>query len=217
MVVPPPVISATTRLAFQKAIMDNGLEFSKLENQKNNITLIRDNPAPLQITVGSQEMQIGQFLVIAPSGPLQQFIDESEAAIKALEAVWPVPSRQIIKVDATIRQLYETTSPHAFQELWETRLGQSSQSLAAFGRPVRGGGLRFVMDPIKEELPVQIEVKIESFLNDTTKIFVEIQFNWPLPAPPGTPFDARSRLNRLNEYVEKEVSAFLTGGKSDSK
>jgi hypothetical protein len=209
--VPAPIISPATLLAFQQAVFANGLEFEKLDNQKNGIVLIRETPSPFQISVTIQDNQIGQLLIIAPTGPLNQFIEETEAAIKAFEAVWSFPTKQIIKVDATIRQLYETTSPHAFQELWESRLGQQSQSLAAFGRPIRGGGLRFVMDPIQEEMPVQIEVKIESFLNDTTKIFVETQFNWPLPAAPGSPFDARTRLLRLNDYIEKEVAAFLTG------
>lgn len=217
LVIPPPVISNAATLTFQKAILDNGLEFSKLEHQKNSVTLIRDNPVPLQIVVSTQDIQVGQLLIIAPAGPLKGFIDEAEAAIKAFETVWASPTKQIIKADATIRQLYETTSPHAFQELWEKRLGQSSQSLSAFGRPIRGGGLRFVMEPVKEDLPVQIEVKVESFLNDTTKIFVETQFNWPLPAAPGLPYDARGRLNRLNEYIEKEVGAFLAGETNDNK
>jgi len=215
-IVPPPILSNATVLAFQKAVFDNGLEFSKLDNQKNSVTIIREGPAPLQITIGTQELQIGQLLIVSPKGRLNMFIEEAEAVIKAFETVWSTSTRQIIKVDATIRQLYETTSLHAFQELWEKRLGQSSKSLAAFGRPIRGGGLRFVMDPIKEDFPVQIEVKIESFLNDTTKIFVETQFNWPLPSDLGIPYDAKGRLTRLNEYVEKEVAAFLAGETNDN-
>jgi hypothetical protein len=60
-----------------------------------------------------------------PKGTLELFIQEAEAAIDAYKEVWEASNRQIVKADATIRQLCETTSPHAFQELWESRLGQS--------------------------------------------------------------------------------------------
>jgi len=156
---------------------------------------------------------LGQIMVIAPQpkGGLELFIKEAEAAIQAFEDVWPAEKRQIIKADATIRDLYETSSQHAFQELWENRLGQTSKALEAFGRPIRGGGLRFVLDPIPGELPVQIEVKVESFLMDTTKIFVETQYNWPVSTGPGTPFDVRERLSQMNSYIENQINAFLTG------
>jgi len=160
------------------------------------------------------EPQVGQILVVAPNpkGSLNLFIQEMEAALKAFEAVWPAQNRQVIKSDATLRELHETTSQHAFQELWEKRLGQPTQSLAVFERPIRGGGLRFVMDPIpNEDEPVQIEVKIESFLGDTSKIFVETQFIWLKPTAPGTPIEPGERLSQMNAYIEKQVHRFLSG------
>jgi hypothetical protein len=213
--IPASMINTSTLLAFQQAVVSNGLEYNKLETQKNGVILFRDSPSPLQITVNMLEPPMGQLLVVAlqSKGSLafELFTQEVEAVIQSYEAVWPAPNRQVIKADADIQELYETTSPHAFQELWEKRLGQPSQSLAAFGRPIRGGGLRFVMEPIQEEMPVQIEVKIESFLRDTTKVFVETQFVWPVPTKPGTPFDARQRLTYMNEYIKNQINAFLSG------
>jgi len=211
---PAPIIAYQTSLAFQQSIVSNGLEFIRVENPKNSIVISRETPYPLQITVSLLEPQpIGQIMIIAPQpkGGLDLFIKETEAAIQAFESVWPADKRQIIKADATIRDLYETTSEHAFQELWEKRLGQTSKSLEAFGRPIRGGGLRFVLDPIPGDLPVQIDVKVESFLSDTTKIFIETQFNWLLPTNPGTPFEASKRLAEMNSYIDNEINAFLTG------
>lgn len=214
--VPPPAITNQAFLAFQQAVLTNGLEFSKVENQKNSIVLVRESPAPLQITVNALEPPVGQILVVAPQpkGSLELFIQEVEAAVRAYESVWSAQNRQIIKADATIRELYETTSRHAFQELWEERLGQPADALSAFGRPIRGGGLRFVMDPIQEDLPVQIEVKIESFLRDTSKIFVETQFTWPVPTKPAVSFEISERLTRMNSYVETQVKNFLSGGQT---
>jgi hypothetical protein len=212
--IPAPVITYQYSLAFQQAIVANGLEFIRVENPKNSLVVSRDIPYPLQITVSMLEPQaIGQIMVLAPQpkGGLELIIKEAEAAILAFENVWPADKRQIIKADATIRELYETTSEHAFQELWEKRLGQNPKALESFGRPIRGGGLRFVLDPIPGDLPVQIDIKVESFLMDTTKIFVETQFNWPIPTNPGTPFNVRERLSQMNSYIEKEINSFLTG------
>lgn len=212
--IPVPVITQQTYLLFQQAIMSEGLEFPRVENMKGQIVLTRESPSPLQVTVTTLESQVGQFLVMAPApkGALELFLQETEAAINAFETVWPAPNRQIIRCDATIRELYETTSQHAFQELWEKRLSQPSQSLATFGRPIRGGGLRFVMDPLPNDPdPIQIEVKIESFLRDTTKIFVETQFVWLMPTQPGAQFDSRQRLSQMNGYAENQINKFLLG------
>ena len=212
---PMPVVLPQTQLAFQQAVLANGLEFTRVEFPKNTVSLLRDTPYPLQIAVSAIDPQMGQLLVVTPQpkGSLGLFVQEAEAAVQAYETVWPATNRQIVHADATIRELYETTSQHAFQELWESRLGQSSQALATFGRPIRGGGLRFVMDPIQEDLPVQIEVKIESFLKDTTKIFVETQFTWPIPTAPNSPFNVKDRIKSLNDYIEAHILPFVSGEK----
>ncbi len=216
--IPIPPIGPQTLLAFQQAVLAQGLEFSRVEAPKNTISLLRDTPYPLQITVSAIEPQVGQLLVVAPqpkgSLVLDLFIKEAEAAVQAYETVWPAQNRQIVRADAAIRELYETTSEHAFQELWEKRLGQPPQALSAFGRPIRGGGLRFVMDPVPNDAPpVQIEVKIESFLQDTTKIFVETQFTWPIPSAPQSPFNVRERIQSMNSYIEEHILSFISGEK----
>ncbi len=212
--IPAPTITSRISTVFQQEIISGGLDFVRAENLEDRIILTREDPSPLQISVGMLPHQSGQVLIVAPNpkGSLDLFIQETESALEAFEKIWPAHNRQIIKSDATIRQLYETTGEHAFQELWEKRLGQSSQALKAFGRPIRGGGLRFVMDPLPyEEEPANIEVKIESFLRDATKIFVETQFNWLRTTEPGSSFAVRERLTRMNEYIEDKVQTFLSG------
>lgn len=210
--IPSPVVTKRKSLAFQQAVLTHGLDFTKVENPENRIILKREDPSPLELSVLDNN-QFGQVLVISvhPKVPLSLFIEEAEAALGAFESVWPTPTRQIIKSDATIRCLYETTAQHAFQELWESRLGQESESLKAFARPIRGGGLRFVMDPRQDdEQPAQIEVKIESYLRDTSKIFVETVFTWTKPTDQGEGFDVRARLEQIYEYIENQVTDFLS-------
>jgi hypothetical protein len=213
-IVPPPQITRQTYLLFQQAVVSQGLEYQNSEFPGNQIILVRTVPSPFQISVGTPDKQVGQVLIVAPElvTPIDTFIDETKAALAAFEDVWPTQHRQIIHGDATIRELYETTSEHAFQELWENRLGQSTQTLAAFGKPLLGGGLRFVMAPTSEEIdPVQIEVKIESWLRDSSKIFVETQFAWNSPS---TQFQAAERLTEMNKYIESKVRSFITGENS---
>lgn len=58
----------------------------------------------------------------------------------------------------------------------------------------------------------QIEVKIESFLRDTSKIYIETQFTWATPKPPGTAIDPQDLLEQVDAYVEREVTSFVTRG-----
>jgi hypothetical protein len=213
LVTPAPGITPPTLLAFQQALFSEGLEFQKVENTGSQLVIVRERPSPLHINVVTNASSpMGQVLVIGPNltTGLDYFIQDAEAALRAFETVWT--NRQIIQGDATIRDLYETTSQHAFQELWESRLGQSAQALAAFGRPIRGGGLRFVMDPLPgESEPVQIEVKIESFLTDPSKIFIETQFTWRNVTNQPVPFNVRDRLKLMDDYIRNPIRAFITG------
>lgn len=212
---PPPIINSQSYLEFQRCLISRSVEFTKAVHREHQIEVVREAPAPIRIMVGTLVPQpIGQLLIVAPhpSRSLEYFIQEAEYIAEAFSTTWPAPQRQIIKRDVTLRDLYETTSERAFQELWEKRLGQAPDSLAAFGRPVLGGGLRFVMPPQPgDQEPVQIEVKIESFLRDTSKIYVETQFVWPQPTPPGMLFDPRERLLQVNDYIQNQVLSFIMG------
>ena len=214
---PRPLISQQTLILFQNEILKSGLEFSNVLLKEGKIIVTRESPTNLQINVSTFDPQVGQLLILAPNPQrsLELFIQEAEASVNAFSNTWPAANRQIINCDAAIRELHETTSEHAFQELWEKRLGQSPETLTAFDRPIRGGGLRFIMEPSQDEVdPARIEVKIESSLNDTKKIFVETQFFWLQPTSPGSPFPVRNRLDQINSYIESKVHAFIIG---DSK
>jgi len=210
---PRPSISQERIIAFQQAIINNGLEFSQLNRQDDRIILIRENPSPLHITIISSNQPVGQLIVVAPhpKTPLDLFVKEAEAVCVAFDNVWSSHNRQIIGGDTTIRELHETTSQHAFQELWEKRLGQQPNSLAVFERPIRGGGLRFVLDPVQSDAdPSQIEVKVESYLNDTNKIFVEIQTRWQ-NSQPSSSFDINGRIQEANSFLTNKVHKFILG------
>lgn len=213
---PMPTINPQTNLSFQQSLMTEGIDFSKVELEEGAITVLREAPTLLQVKVATlPPPSVGQLLILGPRSGwyLEPFVREAEAVVSAFNSTWPQKNRQTISCDVTFRDLFASSGEHAFKELWETRLHQSAESLSVLGRPVLGGGLRFVMPPRPEETePLQIEVKIESFLKDTSKIYVETQFTWPAPRAPGVPLDPTSRLKQVDEYVEDEVISFIKGG-----
>jgi hypothetical protein len=214
---PRPILTQQKILEFQQAIINNGLEYSRVEQNEEALNIVREKVSPLTIRVISPNQPLGQIIVISqfPKQPLNLFIDEACAAIDAFNDVWGLDKRQVLAGDTTLRELIETTSPHAFQELWEERLEQSSKALALFERPVRGGGLRFVLDPKPGDLQSsQMEVKIESYLKDTTKIFVEIHSKWQ-SSKPQTEFDVKNRLDEVQAFLGEKVHNFLLGDHND--
>ena len=208
---PPPIIDKHSYLEFQRSLISRGIEFTTASNPEHQIQVVREAPTPLQVSVRALvPAPLGQLLVVAPHPArlLDAFVQEVEAVVEAYDDTWPAAQRQLIKCDATLRDLYETESEHAFKELWETWLRQTRDSLAMLGGPVLGGGLRLVMPAIRLDEP-QIEVKIESYLRDSSKFFIETQFSWSQPAQPGEDLQPGQRLRKLNRYVEEKVLAFI--------
>lgn len=212
---PVPEIDRRQSLRFQESLIEAGIDLTTFKFEENQILVQREPPFPREIRVGalvSQPQPLGQILVVA-SGPnqlVENFASDVEAILRAFEQTWSSRSRQVLSCDATLRCLYSSTSEHAFQELWEKRLNQPSELLSKLERKVLGGGLRFVM-PTQPDDPesTQVELKVESFLRDAKKIFVEAQFFWRDPQPPGTPFNPTERLNQVNDYILNQVHAFL--------
>lgn len=222
---PGIVINNQTSLKFQQELNAHGLDFTKVDKDldhqgaTNALSVVREAPSPLHILVSMQQAPAAQLLVVAPNPKTTKdlYIDEVEAAIQAYEATWPAQTRLFVHSDGAIRELLEASGDvdHAFQELWERRLKQPNESLKIFGKPIRGGGLRFVLDPVPTDTdPVQIEIKIESYLQDTKKIFVETLFNWLAQT---NTVDPRERINSMDTYLKDRVHKFILGEIEDAK
>jgi len=207
---PMPAVDSHFSLAFQRFLGETGIEFGRVELQDGQLSIFRDKPAPLGIKIATGG-PVGQLLIFAPlpERPLAAFVAEAEKVVRAFEIAASTGPRQLVSKDATLRDLFDTGGVHAFQEIWERFLERTPEVLAMLGKEVLGGGLRFVMPPREGELdPVQIELKIESFLRDTSKVFFETQFAWPQPSTPGSPIDPGALLASVDEYVQQVASRF---------
>jgi hypothetical protein len=207
-------LSLDNRLKFQQQLeeMDINLTDISYDKQASTLVALRKSPMPLEVRMISPAQPVTQLLIIVPQidGRSIDGVGREACDIaQAFSTVWP--NRQIIQADATIRKLYPSSQEHAFQELWEGFLKQSSQSLTAFKRPVLGGGLRFVIPPISSEpaLP-QVDIKIESYLQDTQKIFIEVQCIWTQSQ--SSRLDPDTKLEQVDNFMQKELMDFISKG-----
>lgn len=215
-IAPLPALNKAQHITFQQALNNAGVEFNTTDNS-DGITITRREP-PLVIKVAAvSNTPVGQLLMVAPRPQRtpEEFGKEAEAIATAFMATWP-GTQQIVTCDATVRYLYQTTAEHAFKELWEGRLGQSASSLQRFERGIVGGGLRLVMTPPPEHPDAaHIEIKVESFLENSRQFFIEAIFRWLLPQNRPPVFDTAQRLAKVDKFIEDELIPFITERNDD--
>jgi hypothetical protein len=201
------------RLQFQKTLAEKQLDFPQTGAGPSDFTLIRIEPSPLQVKVASLGPRVSSIFIGSenPAYMLELFGKEAKTVCDAYRQTWLSEPCQILQCNARIRHLYSCRD-HAFKYLWEDRLGQTPQDFHYLGKPVLGGGLRLVMPPLKEDTePVQIEIKIESFLREPKKMFVETFFLWPQPRllAENTGFDVEARLKSVEKYATTNLCDFI--------
>ena len=207
---------------FQKALLDNGLDFSQTNMQGNNFTLVRAQ-SPLHVRLEANGPQVSSIHIFAqnPTCDLDMFIRDAAAVCNSYQQTWPLPQYQLIRRAAKIQHLY-SCQDHAFKYIWENRLGQSADDFRYLGgRPVAGGGLRLVMPPHASESqePRSAEIRIESFLREQRQLFIETSFVWPQPVvlQNEQAFEPGDQLGSLEDFASNEVWAFLMKGSSDQQ
>jgi hypothetical protein len=200
---------------FEKSLLDNGLDFSQTNLYEKSFLLTRSQPSQLQIKLESPNPQVMGIQIVSqnPQYDLDLFCRDAEATVAAFEATWPADQYQVLTTTGKIHHLYSSET-HAFKYLWEERLRQQPGDFKILSnRPVAGGGLRLLMPPhsVDGGRPVSIEVRIESLLRETNKLFVETVFTWPQPhmivAEQG--FDPRGLMEQVENFAANELWDFI--------
>lgn len=200
---------------FEKALLENGLDFGQTQSRETSFTLIRTQSSHLQVKLESPGPQVVSLLVLSanPQYEREMFGRDAEAVTTAFLKTWPAEHYQALTVNSKIHHLYSAQT-HAFQYLWEERLGQSPEDFRLLGgRPVAGGGLRLVMPPhaAPGAEPTSIDVRVESFLREPKKIFIETAFTWPKPRVITTEqgFEPQRYIEETERFAAEEVWNFL--------
>ncbi|HDZ69001.1 MAG TPA: hypothetical protein ENH43_01095 [Phycisphaerales bacterium] len=201
------------RLDFQRLMAENQLDFPQTSAGVRNFTFIRTEQSPLQVKTASLGPRVSSISISSerPVHNLDLFVKEAEVVCNAYHQTCLSIPCQILQCGVNIRHLY-SCEDHAFKYLWESRLGQKGEDFHYLGRPVLGGGLRLFMPPLKEDTePVQIEIKIESFLQESQKMFIETVFVWPQPRllSKDDKFDPAFRLTKVEKYATSKVLEFI--------
>ncbi len=201
-------------LRFQEELLEETLEFTETNVGPRRFSLLRREPSGFQVQVASLGPQVSELRISTPARPvhgIDYFCKEAEAVCRAYAEIWEKTPCQVVNCDAAIRHLYSCEC-HAFKYLWENRLGQEESDFKKYlgGRPILGGGLRFVLPPIKH-WKESVEIKIESFLEDQSKIFIETLFVWPTPyiASKAEDFGPTKLLQSVEKYATNEVCNFF--------
>jgi hypothetical protein len=207
---PQPVCDAAHALEFQRALAEHGLAFSATNVQPAGIALVRAS-LPLEVRVQQPGPMVGSFAVVAqnPQRVLEVFVDEARTVQAAIGKAWP-GTIQLVQREVTMNYLYDVASGHAFKYLWEERLGRDEGELNRFGRPVLGGGLRFVMPASDPGTDANTQVWIESFFADPRKLWVAVQMQWMSPRPMDD-LNPDVLLQEVDQYAKTEVVAFISG------
>lgn len=213
---PQPLLDTRHRLDFQSSLATHGLEFPQVNASSPKALVLRRDAPPLEIQLRLPGPPVGQLVVLAPhpARTLDDFISEAQDIAEAFSVTWP-GELQIVQRDCTIRHLYDAAAEHAFQYLWEQRFHNAGEELSLFGRPIAGGGLRFVMPPADSSPnSANIEVKIESYLHDWRKLYVDVQMTW-LGQTAMQAIDPEAMLRECEHFATTEVVAFMEGGERE--
>jgi hypothetical protein len=204
-------------LDFQTILLDSGLDLPAGQSSADRIALSRKDPSPLNINIDRPNPQLTSFTVTAqnPAGDIDMFKHEAQSAASAFVRTWPCRTpAQLIRSGVKIRHIYSCNT-HAFKYIWEKRLAQSPADFTALGRrPVAGGGIRLVIPPVEtpDQRPASIELRVESFMPEANRLFIETAFVWPKPASftSESDLDIPARLDETESYAANEVWQFLT-------
>lgn len=207
---PPAEVTQERQLGFQSRLIDRKVEFDQSRREGSQVVLLRTLGSRLQVQIINPPAPVGQLLILAeqPQHPFEVVKKEMDEVVAAFEENWG-QRQQIVARDASVRLLFATDDQHAFEYLWEDRLHQSEGALQALGRPVLGGGLRFVMPPGEEKF--QIELKVESFLSDSTKLLLDTQCLWPEPEMHGIRMRPAEMVQQVYDYAKGPALEFALG------
>lgn len=88
--------------------------------------------------------------------------------------------------------------------------GLNDDKLKPFGRPIHGFGLRFVVPPLQQEQN-EYNIRIESLLKETSKMFMENQarFLAPLQLRDNYLQDIKTEIDKTYNFLKDNMSIFL--------
>ena len=219
---PKPDLAAGKHLEFQARLAQEQIEFDQAVRREGHALFVRSGPLVLQVRVGGTDQPaapLGQLLIIAKADldsgsvdagvSVEDFKATASTVCETFHELWP-GALQIASQDTAVHLLFDSGRDHAFGYLWEDWLGQDASKLAVLGQKVLGGGLRFVMPPVQgDEHPTTLEVKVESFLREPRKLYIEATLQQPAPPGGRTLMEPGQLVDTIIDCVDERVIPFV--------
>jgi hypothetical protein len=163
-----------------------------------------DPRSHLKLTVEPDQMH---FEDLFPVSPFDVYSDNLRLLLEAVAEVFG--TKVLLGSRAIVRLTAEAPGHDARVFLGNKCLGLDSR-LGPLGRPVHAVGLKMLMPAIalQDQPPWQVEVKVESLVEDVRQLFIEADAQWAAPMPWGLDEVIR-RLRVAHDFTNKEVVAFL--------
>lgn len=209
--------------AFRSRLEEEGIRFEHAERTDTALVLARQQPSGLQVQVangevaGNEPISITQVVIATALGPevsvatTPDFADAAHEITDVARDVWP-EMEHVLGWNTGLRALLASSTEHSFQYLWEQRLGQPTEELAAFGRPILGGGIRLVFPPGQEPTEqYQADLRVESFLEDVRRLYLELNLAAGTPAPINA-MNPTALIQTTEEFLQDRVIPFLRTG-----
>ncbi|HEU0078434.1 MAG TPA: hypothetical protein VFQ76_12330 [Longimicrobiaceae bacterium] len=207
--------------AFRARLEEEDIRFEHAEHADSTLVLARNAPSSLQVQIvsgqvggGPEPVPVTQIVIATAIGqdvPVAEVADFANAAHEVTDVardVWP-EMEYVLGWNTGVRSLFASSTEHSFQYLWEQRLGQDTQELSVFGRPILGGGLRLMFPPGQEEgEQYQAEVRVESFLEDVRRLYVEVNLAHGSPEPINA-LNPTTLIGATEAFMDERVLPFL--------
>ena len=220
-VAPKKPLTMDEKLSFQKELSLVGLEAEKAVKKEGGIGIKAFYEGiPVVIETFMNSANTGQLLIVMPKNPNSALFPKIADAVGEIYLkLFSDPKPHVFPArDGCIRKLYDCSAeyPHAFKYIWEKMLGKSSRDLSVLGKPIAGGGLRFVMPPSNDD-PVEAQVKIESFLPDPKQLWVECTMKWLQPEKIGEGLRASELYRHINDFIDEKVLGLMLPHSHDAR
>ena len=210
--------------AFRARLEEEDIRFEHAEHADSTLVLARNAPSSLQVQIasgqvggGAEPVPVTQIVIATAIGQdvavaaVADFADAAHEVTDVARDVWP-EMEYVLGWNTGIRSLFASSTEHSFQYLWEQRLGQDTQELSVFGRPILGGGLRLMFPPGQAEGEhYQAEVRVESFLEDVRRLYVEVNLASGTPEPINA-LNPTVLIQGTESFLNDRVIPFLMGG-----
>ncbi len=204
---PAPLNAAMHRDVFNRLSAMETFNYTVTGDGIELVTPPREGGAVTRVAIGRDAVAVG----FDPTTGSASFVAEQLTAIlKELAAVLPVPVF-IHQVHVVRKTIPLAGGADAREFLSANVLPAAGEAMRGWKRPPAALGARFVFAPQNANEMSSHDIRVESFLQDPRKIFVENAATFLIPLPAGQWDQLKANLAEANRFLDEHALSLLRG------